>query len=183
MAQEIISMRHHYNKWVKGLEDLVAELPNDITMIEIGSYSGESTEIFLKSGKIKKMYCIDPWQTGYDDNDGASFSNMPMVERMFEDRILYDYPQVEKIKMPSWKARELFENESVDFVYIDGNHTYRYVKDDIKNFLPLIKKDGLIGGHDYTNDNHPGVRRAVDEVLSREKKTFMDTSWLYEVQK
>ena len=44
-----------------------------IVMIEVGSYAGESADIFASTGKLKTLYCIDPWQKGYDDGDIASY--------------------------------------------------------------------------------------------------------------
>ena len=54
--------------------------------------------------------------------------------------------------------------EELDFVYIDGNHAENYVADDIKNYFPLLKKGGVIGGHDFYNgfqNEHDGVISAV----------------------
>jgi hypothetical protein len=67
-----------------------------------------------------------------------------------------------------------------DFVYIDGLHTYDQVKKDIENYLPLINKNGFIGGHDY----HPvyqGVMDAIVETIGYPHKTFQDTSWLFKL--
>ena len=64
----------------------------------------------------------------------------------------------------------MFAPESVDFVYIDANHSYTYVRDDIQTWLPKVKKGGIIGGHDYDwSDAEFGdelaVKRAVDEAF------------------
>jgi hypothetical protein len=67
-----------------------------------------------------------------------------------------------------------------DFIYIDGLHTYEGVKNDIKNFLPLVKKGGVIGGHDYTNQipHLVGVYEAVNEMFGQPDKVFGDNSWI-----
>jgi hypothetical protein len=66
----------------------------------------------------------------------------------------------------SWQpvtAKE-FEDESIDFVFIDANHTYEFVSKDIAAFLPKMKKGGIMAGHDF-NGAHPGVVQAVIEAF------------------
>jgi hypothetical protein len=58
----------------------------------------------------------------------------------------------------------------LDFVYIDGNHEYAFVADDIATYLPKLKVGGIIGGHDFYNGfqrDHDGVVRAVTEFAVR----------------
>lgn len=148
---------------IKGLEDLTKKLPQGITMIEVGTYAGESTEIFLKSGKIDKVYCIDLWHI----EDWAE-AEKPV------DELVKKYPQIVKMKMSSENASREFENESVDFIYIDANHWYEPCKADIKNYLPKIKKGGIISGHDY---KMPSVKQAVNEMLGQPDEVFIDSSW------
>jgi len=90
-------------------------------------------------------------------------------------------PKAYLIIEPSLIACNRFEPESVDFVYIDANHSYRFVKEDILAWLPKVKKGGVIGGHDMDwrdeaqNDEY-SVRRAVEEIFKQEvchdKKLF-----------
>ena len=79
---------------------------------------------------------------------------------------------VELIKSDSCDAASLFENESVDFVFIDGNHWYDYVKKDIEAWLPKIKKGGMISGHDY---QEAGVSTAVGETFGNLAKSFKES--------
>ena len=160
-----------------GLYDLLKWLPEKATMLEIGVYTGESTSIFLSSGKIEKIYCIDPWLNGYDDNDIASISsNMSEVEADFRHKFRDD-ERVVIYKDLSSNTYHKIKDESLDFVYIDGGHTYKHATEDIKNFLPKIKKNGLIGGHDYVQ-GWPGVVQAVNEILGGPDLMFRDGSWL-----
>ena len=56
-----------------GLIDLIKFIPLDkINMVEIGSYAGESADIFASDPKTKTIWCVDPWLPGYDENDAAS---------------------------------------------------------------------------------------------------------------
>jgi hypothetical protein len=73
------------------------------------------------------------------------------------------------LRKTSESAIREFENEeAVDFVYIDGNHSYDAVKQDIMLYYPLIKNNGLIGGHDYTPYTE-SVMRAVNEFAEEAK--------------
>ena len=68
--------------------------------------------------------------------------------------------------------------EKVDLVYIDGNHSYEKVCEDIEMTLPLIKDTGYISGHDYVDIEWSGVIKAVKDKLKVEPEVFPDTSWL-----
>lgn len=148
-----------------GLLKLINELPDKISMIEIGSWQGESTEMFLKSGKVIKLYSIDPY-----GND----------ERRMEAEDIFRYRvrgyNVVKLRMTSNEG--ISKCDLVDFVYIDGNHSYEWVKVDIQNSLPKIRPGGIIAGHDYTTKYNDMVVRAVDEILGKPDKIYPDTSWI-----
>lgn len=66
-------------------------------------------------------------------------------------------------KLSDSYANEILD-QSFDLVFIDGNHSYEYVKNDIKNLYPKVKKGGLLTGHDY-NEQWPGVMKAVNEYV------------------
>jgi len=69
----------------------------------------------------------------------------------------------------------MFEDNSLDLVYIDAAHDYENVKKDISFWLPKIRLNGIIAGHDITI---PGVSQAVTEVFGNDVKHYDDTSWL-----
>ena len=164
-----MSMRGPKN--TKGLQDLIACLPGG-TMVEIGCYEGESTKLFADCGKFSRIYAVDPWKGGYDDTKSAR-SNMKRVEREFDIR-MGGYSFVSKMKMRSNEAAPLIDG--VDFVYIDGEHSYKAVKEDI---LLWKHKCSVIGLHDYGGKRHPGVKKAIHEILGKPQKTFIDTSCLF----
>ena len=155
---------------------------HDLIGIQIGSYRGQSAELFLKSGAFKTFYCIDPWQQGYDPEDKADAPEIILAEQDF-DRRFKDNEIVKKIKMKSSDAAKLFEQNSIDFIYIDGNHLYKAVKEDLKNYFPIVKDGGIIAGHDYnTTDWHlADVVRAVNEFFNIPPfQTYTDDkSWIY----
>jgi predicted O-methyltransferase YrrM len=169
--QQVIMRDQHSTE---GLLQMISELPNKGTMIEIGTFTGESTVIF--GDHFEKVIGVDPMLSGYDKNDMASQFDFNEVLDMFVDRTK-DYKNIQLITKTSDDAVSDFQDESLDFVYIDGIHTYDQVKKDIQNYLSKVKKGGVIGGHDYVQ-GWSGVMKAVNEVLGKPDKTFKEGSWI-----
>ena len=158
----------------QGLLDLIYQLPNNISMIEVGCYAGESTQIFLKSGKISVLYAVDIWEDEFGWYKQVDINHsFSLVEKAFDEKVK-NY-NVKKYKMDLSKAKSYLPK--VDFIYIDANHEYEYVLSDINNSKELIKEGGYIGGHDYTNQI-PGVVNAVRNSFQGNFLTFSDSSWL-----
>ena len=148
-------------------------------MIEIGSYAGESTTMFAKS--FKEVIAIDPYLNDYDLSDiTCQYMYLTDVYNTFLNNI-DNYKNISHIKKTSDEAVNKISNDFVDFVYIDGLHTYEQVKKDIANYLPKIKNGGFIGGHDY-HPNHQGVVDAINENFKIDF-LFHDTSWIFKINK
>lgn len=164
----------------EGLLDLIKELGDNSnkTMVEIGSFVGESTVLFAQS--FKKVIAVDPFMEGYDPQDPTSHSfDFDNVYQTYLDRITI-YSNIQTIIETSDNAVKELDSETYDFIYLDGLHTYEGVKTDITNYLPLVKKGGVIGGHDYTNQvqHLKGVFQAVNEMFGQPDKVFKDNSWI-----
>jgi hypothetical protein len=141
------SLRHHQGQ-INDLLELIDYIEgNNLILVEIGSFKGESMEIFANSGKFSKIYCIDPWKNGYDDDDTSS--NVVQFVESFFDKRKEKYPFVEKIKMTSLEAADAFQDTSIDIVYIDGDHRPEMVKKDIHKWFGKVKPNGYISGHDW----------------------------------
>ncbi len=150
---------------IEGLLSLIEDLPENLTMVEIGCFRGESAKMFLESGKVKKLYAVDTWCPG---------TWIRLSESIFDEQVKgYD---VVKLKMTMEEAvKQLPE---VDFIYIDADHSYNWVKKDILNSLKVLKKGGILAGHDYAEHYKDMVVKAVDEVIGVPDKNYVDTSWL-----
>ena len=108
---------------------------------EIGVFKGEFTEKFCKVGL--KMYAIDPWR-----NDKNYVLKKP--DEIYDEavKILAPY-NCKIIRKLSMDAVEDFEDESLDFVYLDGHHNFRYIAEDIFEWSKKVRKGGVVSGHDY----------------------------------
>lgn len=157
---------------------LVESLPSSkpMVMIEVGSYRGESAQIFLGTNRFSRIYCIDPWKMYNDANDGAAFTDMAEVERDFDQRVGVD-SRVVKVKGTIDTFLERYPDVSIDFAYVDGCHTYEAVKYDLQRIMSNCLPRIAVGGHDY-EVSWEGVRRAIEETLGQPDAVFADTSWV-----
>lgn len=167
-------MRQTY-RYQHGLLLLCKLLPKDAVGIEIGSYAGESARLFMKSGQVKTLYCIDPWDPNY-----YSGQQLVVAEQHFQ-QVMDDYPaQVIKCKGPSTQWIPELKRRGIvpDFVYIDGNHKRPFVLQDIGLALDILPKGGIICGHDYGHKKSPDVKPAVRQLLGYIDAGFCDSSWM-----
>lgn len=182
-----LSLRNSKNA-KKGLIELCKYMKSNAIIpieigLEVGSFSGDSARIF--SSFFKKIYCVDQWESNYDPTkiDLASDPNLYDMQEVedFFDRLVKEQENIIKIKKSSNDAVKEFENNMFNFVYIDANHNFLDVKNDITLWLPKVKKGGFICGHDYQS-KFPGVIKAVNELLGKPDKVFPDTSWVKKVK-
>jgi cephalosporin hydroxylase len=161
-------------------DDMVSVHKDGSVFVEVGSWYGKSAAYMAskikESNKKIQFNCVDIWEATDNDTDLHKYITEPLHETFINNMKnvgVSDY--VNAIKADSQKASSLFKNNSLDFVFIDANHIYDFVKNDILSWLPKVKKGGYIGGHDYTT--YDGVKKAVDEIFG-EKKQVINISWL-----
>ena len=147
--------------WVRDLRQR-----SELTVVEIGVYFGNHAEYILKKLDIKQLYLIDPYESyGANQREGDR-PRMSSVEQEARAR-LENHAEVTFIKKYSSDALDSIPDQ-VDLVYIDGNHAYEYVRDDIANYNHLVKRGGMLVGHDYAWP-FPGVIYAVEEFNQETK--------------
>lgn len=128
---------------------------------EIGVYKGEFSEKYCKEGL--KLYAIDPWRS-YDDYEDSR--GQKKLNSIYEHtkRLLAPYKNCTIIRKTSMDAAKDFADGSLDFVYIDGNHQFKYVAEDISEWSKKVKKGGVIAGHDYIYTN-PRTQAGICHVI------------------
>jgi hypothetical protein len=132
-----------------------------LTGVEIGVAFGENAKNILKTLNMKRLYLIDPY-IPYEDAGDYYLKGFEIVKK--ELAVL---PNVTFIHKTSDDAVNDVPCD-IDFCYIDGNHSYDYVKRDIENYYPKIKNGGVIGGHDFSTI-WLGVCRAVIEFAAKRR--------------
>lgn len=165
-----------FQDFLKFLEKF-SDLKNS-TVVEIGSYTGESTVMFAEKAKL--VIAIDPFMNDYDLNDGTCHAaDLPTtVYQKFLERTA-PYKNITHIKKTSDDAVAELSGALFDIIYIDGVHTYEQVKKDIENYRGLVKPGGFLCGHDYGDIGHiAGVYKAVNELLGKPDVVFKDLSWV-----
>lgn len=185
MAEIFVMRGAEYEK--QGLRDLAnfAKFHAEgrlLTLVEVGSYAGESMEVFASTGVFSKILCVDPWKNGYDDDDAASTMDIAFAEKLFDARAERAKSKY-NVEIVKYKCifDEFLEKASLldrpDIVYIDACHKYEAVKHDIQQCLDKLMPKIAICGHDYGN-HIPSVCKAVNEIFSRLDFVFCDTSWV-----
>ena len=133
----------------RGLTGLFRELEFKVGA-EIGVDKGRYSKWICQKVPNIKLYCIDPWNA-YDEyveqHGEAGQVVLDDCYKAAKER-LAPY-NVKFIKKTSMKALKDFEDESLDFVFIDGNHTYEYVAEDIAQWEKKVRKGGIVSGHDF----------------------------------
>jgi len=152
-------------------------LTSELVGAEIGVYRGFNAFEMLHNMNIKTLYLVDPYK-GYMGKDGIEYPDgvsdvqgdktkiptMKTAKKEAHKLIDRENKKVVWIEKDSVEALKEIPN-NLDFVYIDANHNYEYIKADIENYYKKVRKGGVLGGHDYNDDRHPGVRKAVNEFL------------------
>jgi len=152
--------------------ELLGVKGKELVGVEIGVYKGQHAESLLKNLDIKKLYLIDPYKDyeGYPDTKlhyGKEQDTLEVAKEIAIEKIKWYGRRVKWFFDKSEDCCNLIPN-NLDFVYLDGNHTYEYVKKDIEIFYPKVRQGGVFGGHDFFNgstDEHDGVVNAVLEFI------------------
>lgn len=125
------------------LTDLNCELG-----VEVGVYRGRFTQALAKRAPKMQLVGIDAWKVypgykDYEDNDLESEAYLDAKRRT------EGLGNVKLVNSWSVDASKMFKDESIDYIFIDANHSYEWVVEDMKAWIPKIKKGGIVMGHDY----------------------------------
>lgn len=132
----------------------VLDIQQARTMLEVGVWKGDFAEQILRScGYIERYYMIDPWANLPDWN--KPFNVAPeMFDEIYQEAIRKTEFASGKIAALRGRTKDVINHipdGSLDFAYIDGDHTLRGITIDLMKVLPKIKEGGIIGGDDFTN--------------------------------
>jgi hypothetical protein len=156
---------------ISSREELIKILKPSGNGIEIGVQLGIFAKHILRSCDNLKLYLLDCWdqQSNSTYEDVANLDNHTQAQYMINtiSNTLESFQNVRIIKGYSDEFVDLFKDNFFDFVYVDANHAYDAVKNDLTKWFPKLKKGGLFSGHDYIDGLFSyanfGVKSAVDE--------------------
>lgn len=120
--------------------------------VEIGVLKGAFTEKFCKAGL--KMYAIDPWRAFGGQGRTQKIQSRQDFSYEHTCGVLAPYMQdgiCAIVRKTSTDALKDFKNDSLDFVYIDGDHTFPHIAEDIYEWSKKVRSGGIVSGHDYFN--------------------------------
>ena len=143
-----------------GLLPLIKELNKDTLVgAEIGCCRGGTTRYLLENLPNLYLHGIDPYEI-YIDWNGTPFGQEEHMHYMLSNIDLFK-DRFNFIKKSSDEASKYIKDDSLDFIFIDGLHTYEQVLIDCDNYYSKIKSGGIFAGHDYNVIE--GVKNAVDK--------------------
>ena len=140
---------------------------------EIGVARGHHSAHLLELFPELQLFSIDPWKhynKDYNDPANVSQDKFDLIYKNAKNLVEQFGARAKVIRASSQEAGVSF-NEELDFVFIDANHTYDSVKEDITIWWDKVKPGGIVAGHDYGHPDFEGVKCAVDEVLAEKGYT------------
>jgi hypothetical protein len=166
----------HPEDWLPGedLPSFLKDIKNPIG-IEIGTDQGTTTEYLLRTIPDLTLYGVDD----YTENRTENVQNLTF--QIYMNKVSPYSNRFFHYRKTSNDAVDEFKDESVDFVFVDGDHRYAQVLKDCHNYYPKVKNGGLFCGHDWSL---PDVNRAIVEfALSIGKfdsiKTMKQDVWYW----
>jgi cephalosporin hydroxylase len=140
---------------------------NNAVFVEIGVWKGQSIMYLAEKAKELnkniKLYAVDTFKGSEEHVDHPDIINDKVYDIYLENiEPLKEY--ITTIKGSSHEVYTQFEDESIDFLFIDGDHSYKAVQKDLKFWYPKVKKGGIISGHDYMWID-ARVKMAVDQFF------------------
>jgi predicted O-methyltransferase YrrM len=140
---------------------------------EIGVQRGNHARMLCENIPGLKLYCVDYWDfyPNYFD-----FTKSLQVEKAKAEQVLapYDCPFIEKFSMD---ALADFEDESLDFVYIDAGHDWKNIANDVYEWPKKVRKGGIVFGHDFKRTPRNAFQNAVRDVVPAYMYHFKIRPW------
>lgn len=126
-------------------------------IVEIGTFTGGTAEILAEAmAPDGHLVTIDPYLTRPAVHWGQADGQIQEVFFTCGEALLQAVNRLERFRNrvtqimgESVKVARMFADQSLDLVFIDGAHDYESVMADLRAWLPKVKPDGIISGHDF----------------------------------
>lgn len=151
-------------------------------IVEIGVFRGKNAEVLRKLFPQAHLYLVDPWDPSeaYLSSGSAVSKDLKMYQQA-EERVkcLFEHdPHATLMKQCSESSAPLLPSH-LDLVFIDANHSYESVKQDILTYQPKMRTGGMLSGHNYGREYFPGVQQAVHECFKDNFLLGQDEVWIH----
>jgi hypothetical protein len=164
--------------------ELLDATPEGGVFVELGCYKGKSTSfIGVEIHKQKRdinFFAVDSFQgatNSTDENEVKAYNGISDIEETYLENIAPIGNKIQTIKSLSHEAADYFDDGSVSNLFIDAGHSYEAVKADIEAWLPKMKPNGIMAGHDF--NAWDGVNKAVKEKFGTPHKVENDCWFIY----
>jgi hypothetical protein len=148
------------------------------TGAEIGVDKGGFSNHILSKTKIEQYYCIDTWQDDFGSDHRPDYFDKEGQNRYLEaEETLIEFineDRVEMMRMTSAEASKVIDDDSLDFCYIDGDHSLHGIFTDFECWVPKVKVGGIVAGHDYKDGKKSGMPDYFGGQLDYKIKTVVD---------
>lgn len=149
---------------IKRRIELINLLQPDPVTAELGVAEGNFSQDICREWNPSKHYCVDNWakipDTRGDGNFPQEWHNMNYHAAIWK---MYEYRhKVEFLKGITWEMARHIKDDSLDLCYVDANHSFEGVTQDIKAWFPKVKEGGVMAFHDYFMPQY-GVLDSVHE--------------------
>jgi predicted O-methyltransferase YrrM len=137
------------------LYDTARTMPAGAVVVEVGSFKGRSSVATcegLRGVSDARFFAVDPWLRTSMLTLGTYSAEDPERDTIYERflRNTAPYPFVTALRTTSVDAAAQFEDDSIDWVFIDGDHRFSAVRADLGAWWPKVRSGGLVTGHDYS---------------------------------
>lgn len=154
------------------------------TVVEVGTYQGAFADIIIGRTNPTNFYAVDPLRLfpGMNSNPGVEFNSQDKLDRLagaVSARLNRHGHTL--IRETSDVASQSFEDNSIDLVYLDADHSFDGCSADIDYWYPKVRQGGILAGHDYCDGNPQkghvyGVIQAVAQLVDEHNLDLFVTS-------
>jgi predicted O-methyltransferase YrrM len=148
--------------------------------LEVGSWKGLSSAIIARSSR--ELYCVDTWKGATNEFNMALEANAVDILSVFRNNMrLLNLTNIRCLVMSSEEAQNVVRREQFDFIYVDADHSYEAVVNDL-SWYEWLKPGGTMAGHDF-DEGHPGVKSAIEGWVHGSRVTIGEKSTVWYLRK
>lgn len=150
---------------LRAVYDYIVSGVDNPLVVELGAYCGAGSFVMANavSQKGGRLVCVDCFKTEFDAQTFSGNNARREWHRVmdgFKNVKLYDIDTIQgAVKF------DLDFGNNIDFLFVDADHSYNGVLNDLKLWSRFVKPSGVIVLHDYYNDAFPGVKLAAEDYL------------------